>query len=193
MHKKIAKNAKHCAKKCKKIARKPLFSPSPLLSLSLHADQEAPVRRSEERPSFKSVANAIRTGIFIERIYRLGKIKRRKPIVFERNLDKLAEKKPAIKKVFFPGFERILDELSKAGFQNKTLILSFFFIRIIAKVEKSGMRLGGNPDVAVNMARKNCPVPSKIVFHFRRNMLKYFFVSFFSKANVELPVDDRPA
>lgn len=37
---------------------------------STFAKQEAPVRRSEERPSFKSVANAIRTGIFIERIYR---------------------------------------------------------------------------------------------------------------------------
>ena len=34
------------------------------------AKQEAPTRRSEDRPSFKSVANAIRTGIFIERIYR---------------------------------------------------------------------------------------------------------------------------
>ena len=34
------------------------------------AKQESTVRRSEERPSFKSVANAIRTGIFIERIYR---------------------------------------------------------------------------------------------------------------------------
>ena len=34
------------------------------------AKQEATTRRSEERPSFKSVANAIRTGIFIERIYR---------------------------------------------------------------------------------------------------------------------------
>jgi calcium/calmodulin-dependent 3',5'-cyclic nucleotide phosphodiesterase len=37
---------------------------------STFAKQEAPLRRSEERPSFKSVANAIRTGIFIERIYR---------------------------------------------------------------------------------------------------------------------------
>ena len=34
------------------------------------AKQETTVRRSDERPSFKSVANAIRTGIFIERIYR---------------------------------------------------------------------------------------------------------------------------
>ena len=37
---------------------------------STFAKQESTVRRSEERPSFKSVANAIRTGIFIERIYR---------------------------------------------------------------------------------------------------------------------------
>jgi len=38
---------------------------------STFAKQEAPARRAgEERPSFKSVANAIRTGIFIERIYR---------------------------------------------------------------------------------------------------------------------------
>ncbi len=28
------------------------------------------MRRSEQRPTFRSVANAIRTGIFIERIYR---------------------------------------------------------------------------------------------------------------------------
>ena len=35
------------------------------------AKQEPTVRRRpEDRPSFKSVANAIRTGIFIERIYR---------------------------------------------------------------------------------------------------------------------------
>lgn len=37
---------------------------------STFAKQEPPTRRSQERPSFKSVANAIRTGIFIERIYR---------------------------------------------------------------------------------------------------------------------------
>ena len=37
---------------------------------STFAKQEQVTRRSEERPSFKSVANAIRTGIFIERIYR---------------------------------------------------------------------------------------------------------------------------
>ena len=39
---------------------------------STFAKQEtAPKRRpGQERPSFKSVANAIRTGIFIERIYR---------------------------------------------------------------------------------------------------------------------------
>ena len=37
---------------------------------STFAKQEAPTRKAEERPSFKSVANAIRTGIFIERIYR---------------------------------------------------------------------------------------------------------------------------
>ena len=38
---------------------------------STFAKQEsAPKRRPEERPSFRSVANAIRTGIFIEKIYR---------------------------------------------------------------------------------------------------------------------------
>eukprot|EP00094_Tigriopus_californicus_P013765 TCALIF_13321-PA protein Name:"Similar to Pde1c Calcium/calmodulin-dependent 3',5'-cyclic nucleotide phosphodiesterase 1C (Rattus norvegicus)" AED:0.07 eAED:0.07 QI:50/0.9/1/1/0.9/0.90/11/225/816 len=37
---------------------------------STFAKQEQVTRRSEERPSFRSVANAIRTGIFIERIYR---------------------------------------------------------------------------------------------------------------------------
>ena len=38
---------------------------------STFAKQEPPARRAgEERPSFKSVAVAIRTGIFIERIYR---------------------------------------------------------------------------------------------------------------------------
>ena len=37
---------------------------------STFAKPEAPAKRNEERPSFKSVANAIRTGIFIERIYR---------------------------------------------------------------------------------------------------------------------------
>merc|ERR1719193_1194499 len=37
---------------------------------STFAKQEQIVRKTEERPSFKSVANAIRTGIFIERIYR---------------------------------------------------------------------------------------------------------------------------
>ena len=38
---------------------------------STFAKQEsAPKRRPEESPSFRSVANAIRTGIFIEKIYR---------------------------------------------------------------------------------------------------------------------------
>lgn len=37
---------------------------------STFAKQEAPVKKKEQRPTFKSVANAIRTGIFIERIYR---------------------------------------------------------------------------------------------------------------------------
>ncbi len=37
---------------------------------STFAKQEEPGRREGERPSFRSVANAIRTGIFIEKIYR---------------------------------------------------------------------------------------------------------------------------
>ena len=38
---------------------------------STFAKQEsAPRRTKDERPSFRSVANAIRTGIFIEKIYR---------------------------------------------------------------------------------------------------------------------------
>jgi len=37
---------------------------------STFAKQEQVVRRKDERPTFRSVANAIRTGIFIEKIYR---------------------------------------------------------------------------------------------------------------------------
>ena len=37
---------------------------------STFAKQEQHVRRKDERPTFRSVANAIRTGIFIEKIYR---------------------------------------------------------------------------------------------------------------------------
>ena len=37
---------------------------------STFAKQKQVVKKSEERPSFRSVANAIRTGIFIEKIYR---------------------------------------------------------------------------------------------------------------------------
>ena len=37
---------------------------------STFAKQEQLVRRKDERPTFRSVANAIRTGIFIEKIYR---------------------------------------------------------------------------------------------------------------------------
>ena len=37
---------------------------------STFAKQEETVTREGERPSFRSVANAIRTGIFIDKIYR---------------------------------------------------------------------------------------------------------------------------
>ena len=37
---------------------------------STFAKAETPARKAEERPSFKSVATAIRTGLFIEKIYR---------------------------------------------------------------------------------------------------------------------------
>ena len=37
---------------------------------STFAKQEQVTRSKDERPTFRSVANAIRTGIFIEKIYR---------------------------------------------------------------------------------------------------------------------------
>ena len=37
---------------------------------STFAKAKTPARKAEERPSFKSVATAIRTGLFIEKIYR---------------------------------------------------------------------------------------------------------------------------